>query len=114
MTFHTKLCLLDLCIRFDEVSGFIRVYDGIKNSVLLGSGKYHVIYNRIRYHMRQKVVSHRFFSHNYTKIKLDSYDFLLLEKTLTLHNVIIIIKSFLHEDKNPHYYNIFLEKCPYK
>ena len=61
MTFHTKLCLLDLCIRFDEVSGFIRVYDGIKNSVLFGSGKYHAIYNIIRYHMRQKVVSRRFF-----------------------------------------------------
>ena len=36
-----------------------------------------------------------FFSHNYGRIKIDSYDSLSLEKTLTLHNVIILIKSAL-------------------
>ena len=29
-----------------------------------------------------------FFSHNHAKIKVDSYDSLPFEKTLTLHNVI--------------------------
>ena len=37
-------------------------------------------------------------SHNYAKIKVDSYDSLALEKTLTLHNVITLIKlTFLKE-----------------
>ena len=32
-------------------------------------------------------------SHNYAKIKTDSYDSLPLEKILNLHNVIILIES---------------------
>ena len=38
--------------------------------------------------------------------KLGSYDSLPIEKTLTLHNVIIIIKSVLNKDQNHYYYNI--------
>ena len=53
-------------------------------------------------------------SNNYTKFKVDSYDFLPLEKTLTFHNVIIPIKSVFNKDKNNFYYTIFLEKCSYK
>ena len=37
--------------------------------------------------------------------------FFAYRKTLTLHNVIIHIKSVLNKDKNYYYYNIFLEKC---
>ena len=37
-------------------------------------------------------------SHNYAKIKIDSSDFLPLEETLTLHNVIIIIKPVFNKD----------------
>ena len=36
-------------------------------------------------------------------MKADSYDSLPIEKTLTLHNVIILIKSVPDKDKN-HYY----------
>ena len=42
------------------------------------------------------------FSHYFAKIKFDSYDFLGIEKTLTLHNVIKLIKSVVNKDKN-HY-----------
>ena len=52
-----------------------------------------------------------FFSHNYAKIKIDLDDPLPLENTLTLHNVIILIKSVFNKDQNHYYYNIFLEKC---
>ena len=52
-------------------------------------------------------------SYYYAKFKVDSYDSLPIEKTLTLHNVIIHIKSVLHKDQNHYYYNIFLEKCCY-
>ena len=44
----------------------------------------------------------------------DSYDYLLLEKTLTFRNVIILIKSIYSKDKNHYYHNIFMEKCLYK
>ena len=53
------------------------------------------------------------FSHSFAKIKVDSYDSLPAEKRLTLHNVIIHIKSVLNKDKNYYYYEIFLEKCLY-
>ena len=35
-----------------------------------------------------------------SKIKIDSYHSLPLEKILTLHNVIILIKSALNKDQN--------------
>ena len=38
-----------LCIPFEKIDGFIRVYDGTRYLVLLGSEKYDSIYNRIRY-----------------------------------------------------------------
>ena len=37
-----------LCIRFEKVDGFIKVYDGTKYLVLFGPEKNDVIYNRIR------------------------------------------------------------------
>ena len=43
----------------------------------------------------KKVVLHTLFSHNYARIKIHSNDFLPLEKTLLLQNVIALIKSFL-------------------
>ena len=39
-------------------------------------------------------------SHNYPTVKVDSYDSLPLEKTMTFHNVIILIKSVWNKDKN--------------
>ena len=36
-------------------------------------------------------------------IKVDSYDSLPLEKTLTFHNVIILVKSTFNENKNNYY-----------
>ena len=43
-----------LHIRFNEVEGFIRYYDGIRYSVLSGSRKHDAVYNRIRYLISQK------------------------------------------------------------
>ena len=54
------------------------------------------------------------FSHYYTKMKVDSYDYLPIEKTLNLHNVIILSKSVLNKGQIHYYYNIFLEKCLYQ
>ena len=53
-------------------------------------------------------------SHNCAKMKVHSYDSLPLEKTLTFHNVIILIKSVFDKDKNNYYHNIFSEKSLYQ
>ena len=38
MTFHIKLDSEPLCIRFDKIDGFIRIYDRIRCLTLFGSG----------------------------------------------------------------------------
>ena len=87
-----------LRIRFNKVDGFIRVYDGTTYLALFGPEKHDAIYNRIKYFISQKSVITYVFSHNYARIKIDSYNSLPLEKRLILHNDIILIKSFF--DKN--------------
>ena len=46
--------------------------------------------------------------------EIDSYNFLPIEKVLPFHNVIILIKSLVNENKNEYHYNILLEKGSYK
>ena len=53
-------------------------------------------------------------SDNYVTIKIDSYNALPLEKTLTLHNVIVLLKSVFNKVQINYYYNIYLEKCFYQ
>ena len=72
-----------MCIRFDKIDGFIRVYDGTRYLVLFGSEKYNFIYNIIRYLIGVKSGITYVISHNYAKIKVDSYEYLPLEKTMT-------------------------------
>ena len=94
------ICAKPLRIRFDKVDGFVRDYDGTRYLVLFGPEKYDAIYNRIRYFLSQKGSITYFISHNYARIKVDSYDFLPLEKPLTLHNVIILIESVFNKNQN--------------
>ena len=68
-----------LHIRFHNIDWFIRVYDGSRYLVLFGPEKYDA------YLVSQKSSITYAFSHNYEKIKTDSYDYFSLEKTLTLH-----------------------------
>ena len=44
-------------------------------------------------------------------MKVDSYDSLSLEKTMTFGNVIIIITSVCNKDKNNYWHKMFLEKA---
>ena len=37
-----------------------------------------------------------------------------IEKILTLHNFLILIKSILNKDQNHYYCKIFLEKCSHQ
>ena len=105
--------MLNLRSKFNKMNGFIRVYDGTRYLVLFSLEKNDAIYNRIRYLIGVKSGITCVFSHNYARIKFDSYDSLPLEETLTFHNVIIPIKSILNKDQNHYFCNTFLEKCSY-
>ena len=85
-------------IKFDKIDGCIRIYDGTRYLTLLDSQKYDTIYDSIRYLLSLKCDMTYIFSHYFAKIKVDSYDSLLIEIGLTLH-VIILIKTVLNEDK---------------
>ena len=77
---------------------FIRIYDGIRYLTLFGCEKYNAIYNKIRYLISLKRRITYIFSHYFAKTSVDSYDSLLIENILTLHNVIMLIKSVLKDE----------------
>ena len=83
---------------FDRIDGFIRDFDETKYLVLYGLEKYNAIYDRLRYLIRLKSDFTYVFFYTYAKIKVDLEDYLPLEETLTLHNVIIFIKSVFDKD----------------
>ena len=112
-SYKTSIDAKPLHIKLDKMDAFIRVYDGARYLVLFWAAKYDSIYNSIRYLIGIISGITYVISHNYARIKIDSYDSLSLEKMFTFRNVIIFIKSVFNKDKNNYYYNIFLEKCSY-
>ena len=82
--------------------------------MLFRSEKYNFIYNRNRYLTEVKSSITYAIAHNCAKIIVDLYDSLPLEKTMTFHNVIKLIKSLYNIDKNNYYCYIFLEKTSYE
>ena len=102
ISYKTLIDLKPLCIKFDKIAGFIKIYDRTRYLTLFGSEKYGAIYDRIRYLISLKSGIAYIFSHDFGKIKVDSYDSLCIEKILTFHNVIILFKSVLSRNKN-HY-----------
>ena len=61
-----------LRIRFDEIDGFIKIYDGVRYLVLFASERYNKIYDRIRYFIGEKSGITDIISHNFPKIRIDS------------------------------------------
>ena len=86
-------------IRFDEIDGFIKLYDGIR------SVWYNDICNRITYLIIEKGINY-----NVSRIRIDSYSFLPIERTLTFHTVIILIKSVANKNESNYNYNIVFRK----
>ena len=84
----------------------IRVYDRTRYLVLFGSERYDFIYNRIKYLINVKSSITFIIPNNNAKIKVDSYDSLPLERTMTFHDVIILIKSVFNKDETNYYYDI--------
>ena len=109
-SYKTLMSAKILYIRFNKMNGFIIVHDGTRYLVLLGGEKYHFIYYRIKHLVGLKSGITYVISYNFAKIKFDLYHYLPSEKTLTLHNVIILFRPVFKKDVNKYYYNIFLEK----
>ena len=61
-----------LRIRFDEIDGFIKIYDGIRYLVLLGPEQYDAICNSIRYLISEKSGITDTINHNFAIIRIDS------------------------------------------
>ena len=95
ISYKTLLGSKPFLIRLHELGGFIRVYVVIKYLVLFDSEKYDAIPNRISYLKSRKSDTTYVFFHNCASVKIGFYDSLPLEKTLTLRNVIILIKSIV-------------------
>ena len=104
--YKTLISSKPLRVRFDKVSGFIRIYEGSRYLVSFSVLKNMISFTiglDIKYYLLViilKVVFYFIFSQYYTKIKVDFYDSLPLEKTLTSHNVIILIKSIFNKDRS--------------
>ena len=111
ISYKTLIDPKPLHIRFDKIDGFIRIYDVTRYLTLFGSEKYDTIYDRIRYLISLKSGMTYIFSHYFAKIKMDPYDSWPIEKILTLHNVIILIKSVVNKDKIHYYCKLFLENA---
>ena len=104
---------IPLRISFDKIDVFIKIYVRIRYLVLF-CYLHDEICNNIKYLVREKSGITDTINYNFAKIRIDSYNSLPIEKILTFHSVIILIKSVVNENKNKYYYNIFLEKGSYK
>ena len=69
---------------------------------------HYVIFDRIIDLISQKSDITFVVSHNFARIKIDSYDSLSLSKNIYFHNVLILIKSESNKDQSDYYYNTFL------
>ena len=49
VSYKTLMDQKPLCIRFDKIDRFIRIYEGTRYLAFFGSEKYDTIYDRIRY-----------------------------------------------------------------
>lgn len=86
---------------FDKVDRYIRKYDRNKYLVLFHSDeKYERIVDRIKYIMLQNKISD-VYSYKYLKMKINS-DALSLEKTVNMHNLVLLVNSVLNKNHN-HY-----------
>ena len=67
---------------------------------------YDEICDRIRYLISEKSGITDSMNHNFARIRIDSYNYTPIEKILTFHNIIILIKAIVNKNEN-NYYHIF-------
>ena len=90
---YQNLIAKPLHVRFNKTDGFSGIHDGTRYLVLYRSEKYDSIYSRIKHLLSVKSDINYVTSHNYVKIKVESYNSLPLEKK-KVHNVIYLLSQF--------------------
>ena len=116
ISYETSVGPKSLRIRFDKIDGLIMVRGSeFKHLVLLDNGLFNKIFDKIKYLISEKSgITDSIINHNFGEIRIDSYNYLPIEKILIFRNVIILIKSVVNKNKINYYCNIFLEKGSYK
>ena len=77
---------------FDKIDEFMKIYDGIRYLVLFGHSWYDKICDKIKCLKSEKSGITASINHNFARKRIDSYNYLAIEKILTFHNVIILTK----------------------
>ena len=80
-------------VRFNQIDGFVKVYDGTRYLILFRPERYDAIYVRIRYLASQNITFS--IDHNFQRMEIDSYNCLSIEKRFTFHNVITLYSHLL-------------------
>ena len=93
ISYETFMFAKPLRIRFNKIDGFMKIYDGTRHLVLCEFERYNVLNDRIKYLINEKSCIINSINHNFTRIRIDSYNSLPKENFLTFHNVILLIKS---------------------
>ena len=88
-----------LRIRSYKVDRVIKIYDGTRYLELFGCIIHNAIYDRIIYLISENGDVKYIINHNFVRIRIDSSN-LSIGKTLTFHNVTILIKSLVNKNKN--------------
>ena len=79
--YKTFMVKKSMHIRFDKIDAFIKIYDGIIYLVLL---EYSDIYDKIKYLRSGKSGITDNIDRNFARIRIDSYNYLHVEKILIL------------------------------
>ena len=89
-----------LRIRFDKIDGFIKIHNKIKYLVLFDYSYCDKTCDKIKYLISEKSDITDSSNHNFGRIRIDLHGSLPIEKILTFHNVVILIKSVVKKNKN--------------
>ena len=79
-------------IRYDKIDGFIKIHNKIRYLRSFNEW-WDKVCDRTKYLISKKTGITDSINHNFATVRIDSYDYLPFQKILTLHNVIILIKS---------------------
>ena len=110
----TSIGLEPVRIKFNKIEGFIKIRDKIRYLVSFNYSCCDKMCHEIKYLLSEKGSIADSINQNFARIRTDSDDSLSIEKILTFHNVIILIKSVFNKNKNEYYYNIYLGKGSYR
>ena len=94
ISYKTFMGKKPLRIWFDKIDGFIKIHGRIRYLV-----EYNEIDDKIKNLISEKSCITDNTDCNFARIRIDSYNSLPTEKILTFHNVIILIKSVVNEQK---------------